>query len=73
MLIIERFGRRKILLSSVAGVIFALVFMGISFRRASRDSLIALPLNETLQEDVPDSVPYFKHCAQYKLILSVHF
>ncbi|KAL3990998.1 Sugar transporter family protein [Acanthocheilonema viteae] len=66
MLIIERFGRRKVLLSSVAGVTFALVLMGVSFGYVSRDSVIALSLNETLQEEIPDFIPYFKHCAQFK-------
>ncbi|CAG9531729.1 unnamed protein product [Cercopithifilaria johnstoni] len=66
MLIIERFGRRKVLLSSVAGVIFALVFMGVSFGYASCDSVFAVSLNETFQDDIPDFVPYFKHCAQFK-------
>ncbi|KAM3728026.1 Proton myo-inositol cotransporter hmit-1.1 [Dirofilaria immitis] len=65
MLIIERFGRRKLLLSSVAGVIFALIFMGVSFGYVSRDSVIALPLNQTFPDDIPDFVPYLKHCAQH--------
>uniref|UniRef100_A0A0R3S137 MFS domain-containing protein n=1 Tax=Elaeophora elaphi TaxID=1147741 RepID=A0A0R3S137_9BILA len=64
MLIIERFGRRKVLLSSVAGVAFALLFMGLSLGYVSRDSIIALSLNGTFQEDIPDFAPYFKHCAK---------
>ncbi|VDM14116.1 unnamed protein product [Wuchereria bancrofti] len=64
MLIIERFGRRKVLLTSVAGVIFALICMGLSFGYVNRDSVITQPLNATLEDDIPDFIPYFKHCAQ---------
>uniref|UniRef100_A0A7I4KAB6 MFS domain-containing protein n=1 Tax=Brugia malayi TaxID=6279 RepID=A0A7I4KAB6_BRUMA len=64
MLIIERFGRRKVLLTSVAGVIFALICMGFSFGYVSRDSVITQPLNATLEDVIPDFIPYFKHCAQ---------
>uniref|UniRef100_A0A915PWQ7 Major facilitator superfamily (MFS) profile domain-containing protein n=1 Tax=Setaria digitata TaxID=48799 RepID=A0A915PWQ7_9BILA len=68
MLIIEHFGRRKLLLSSVAGVIFALIFMGVSFGYVSRDSVITQPLNETFYEHImdSDSIPYFTHCNQLK-------
>ncbi|KAK6114047.1 Sugar transporter family protein [Brugia pahangi] len=66
MLIIERFGRRKVLLTSVAGVIFALICMGFSFGYVSRDSVITQPLNATLEDVIPDFIPYFKHCAQFE-------
>lgn len=72
LLIIERFGRRKVLLSSVAGVAIALLFMGVSVNYVSRDSVIALSLNETFPDDVSDLIPHFKNCAKLKLIFFFH-
>uniref|UniRef100_A0A8R1TPE9 MFS domain-containing protein n=1 Tax=Onchocerca volvulus TaxID=6282 RepID=A0A8R1TPE9_ONCVO len=65
MLMIERFGRRKLLLSSVAGVIFALIFLGVLFEYVNHDSVLAKPLDQIFREDIPDFTPYSKHCAQH--------
>lgn len=43
MFIVERFGRRKILLTSIAGVFIALVLMGGGFLAINRDSADTLP------------------------------